>query len=207
MTNHFRGASRARVLLATTPFKLRHCEERQRRSNPERHRPLDCFACARNDQKQKKESGTPADVFSNLRTFSGAARAKSWRARLSAFHRGSCCSERTPQLSFRYATSWDVAGRAIPKLRTTGSERPCAWQRVIRKDRDHASQQALPAPTCPSPARTLADRSSCRTGACPEAAPVRIANPRGSTALAPCSGVPREHDPLSERDSMAFVPD
>ena len=36
-------------------------------------------------------------------------------ARLSAFHRGSCCSERTPQLSSRYALPGTWSGRSDPK--------------------------------------------------------------------------------------------
>ena len=62
--------------------------------------------------------------------------------------------------SFRHALPATWSGRTIPKLRTTGFERPCA------------SQRALPAPSCPSPA------SSSQTGhnagrRVPEAARVR----------------------------------
>ena len=103
----------------------------------------------RNDER-KKGSGTPTDVFSQpphphlhpprMRDRGGAAHALvsfpspacggglgRGHARLSAFHRGSCCSERTPQLSSRYALPGTWSDAAIPKLRTTGFEKPCAF--------------------------------------------------------------------------------
>ena len=51
----------------------------------------------------------------------------------------------TAQLQIR--ASWDLVGRTIPMVR-----------KIVR------SQRALPAPSCPSPASVLADRSSCRPG-------------------------------------------
>jgi hypothetical protein len=99
-------------------------------------------------------------------------------ARLSAFHRGSSLGDRTPLLSFRHALPATWSGRTIPKLRTTGFERPCA------------SQRALPAPSCPSPA------SSSQTGhnagrACSRSRPgAECIVPRAGTALAPPLGIP-----------------
>ena len=46
-----------------------------------------------------------------------AARARAERARLSAFHHGACCGERTPQLSSRYALPGTWSGRTIPMVR------------------------------------------------------------------------------------------
>ena len=51
---------------------------------------------------KQKESGTPAGAFVSLEPHQADAAARSAeRARLSAFHRGACCSEPTPQLSSR----------------------------------------------------------------------------------------------------------
>jgi hypothetical protein len=50
------------VVLATTLLHLRHCEERKRRSNPERHLSLDCFAPlggARNDEPFSRRGCAP----------------------------------------------------------------------------------------------------------------------------------------------------
>jgi hypothetical protein len=58
---------------------------------------------------------------------SDAARVQAARARLSAFHHGSCCSERTPQLSSRYALAGTWSG-----ARPRWFERPCALQRTIQ---------------------------------------------------------------------------
>ena len=147
-------------------------------------------------RRTKKGSGTPADVFSNLRTSSSAARVtqtsvrksahtKSMRrARLSAFHRGSCPSGLIgPRAQLQARLPWDVAGRFILKRVSTARHGRSALTR------------ALPAPACPSPGNAPPGPVVVPVSMMPEAAPVRIANPRGSTALAPCSGVPREHDP------------
>jgi len=49
--------------------------------------------------------------MSPLARASGPARAEAQRARLSAFHRGACCSERTPQLNSSDALPVTVLGR------------------------------------------------------------------------------------------------
>ncbi len=41
------------------------------------------------------------------------------RARLSAFHHGTCSSDRTPPLSSSHATSWDLFGAPVPMVRKT----------------------------------------------------------------------------------------
>jgi hypothetical protein len=51
--------------------------------------------------KRKKEAERRQTCLSNLRILRCGAHQRC--ARLSAFHHGSCCSERTPQLSSRYA--------------------------------------------------------------------------------------------------------
>jgi len=71
---------------------------------------------------------------------SGAARALTRRARLTAFHRGTCCSEPTPQLSSRTR----FLGRGI--------------------------LQALPEGDLSQSSDKVADRSSCRPGVFPLAA-------------------------------------
>ena len=55
--------------------------------------------------------------------------------------------------------------------------------------------RVLPAPSCPSPVDAPHTPAVVPASMMPGAAPARFANPRGSTALAPCSGVPREHVP------------
>jgi hypothetical protein len=54
---------------------------------------------------------------------------KSRHARLSAFHHGACCGERTPQLSSSDALPGTCSDARPPMLRTTWFERPCASQR------------------------------------------------------------------------------
>ncbi len=159
----------------------------------------------RND-KRKKEAERRQTCSANLRALR-ARRAplsllppsragKGWegRARLSAFHRGSSLGDRTPLLSFRHALPATWSGRTIPKLRTTGFERPCA------------SQRALPAPSCPSPA------SSSQTGhnagrACSRSRPgADCIVPRAGTALAPPLGIPsRQASLVSEIRCIVYL--
>ncbi len=75
----------------------------------------------------------------------------------------------TAQLQIR--ASWDLVGRTIPMVR-----------KIVR------SQRALPAPSCPSPASFLADRSSCRPGVYPRSRPgaeVTSLHPREPLSLRP----------------------
>jgi hypothetical protein len=67
-------------------------------------------------RQRKKGSGTPADAHCNARTQRRAGRAterrlappfRFGRARLPAFHRGTCGSDRTPPLSSSSRASWD----------------------------------------------------------------------------------------------------
>jgi hypothetical protein len=52
-------------------------------------------------EKRKQEGETPTDAYATART---SARARPiGGARLSAFHHGACCSERTPQLNSSHA--------------------------------------------------------------------------------------------------------
>jgi hypothetical protein len=61
------------------------------------------------------------------------------------------------------------------------------------------SSRALPVLSCPSPADAPCAPAVVPANVIPEAAPERVASPRGGTALAPCSGVPREHVPYRAR--------
>ena len=137
---------------------------------------------------KKKGSGTPTDVCIEPPRLSGAART-SGCARLSAFHRGSYRQGFRPLGATPGQASWDVAGRSIRYGRPNrGAKTLRSYTGVTRarlsQSRERTSQ------TGHSAGRMM-----------PKAAPARIANPRGSTALAPCSGLPREHF-LDERDSL-----
>ena len=132
--------------------------------------------------QENKGGGTPADVFLTSASCD-AARVQAARARLSAFHRGSCCSERTPQLSSRYALPGTWSG-----ARPRWFERPCALQRMMK---DHASPAGVTrsflSQSSELPRRPVivpAGRNSrSRPGA-------DCIGPRAGTALAPLSGVP-----------------
>jgi hypothetical protein len=158
---------------------------------------MDCRIKSGNDEraKAKKGSGTPADVYSNLRILRCGARPCLFflprvrgrvgrgHARLSAFHCGSCKRHFRTFCSAPGQASWDVAGRSI------------------RYGRTNRGAETLRSSTGVTRARLSQSREcTSRTGhsagqMMPKAAPARIANSRGSTALAPCSGMPREHDP------------
>ena len=149
MTDNWKRSRGAVCVRALPP---RHCEERQRRSNPvcvarrlqgeRRPKGLDCFAFARNDEYENDEyekreaerrqtcSSTSAPLQVRRAPFTpfppplwGRGR-EGGCARLSAFHRGSCCSERTPQLSFRYALPGTWSDARSCKLQTTRFKRP-----------------------------------------------------------------------------------
>ena len=85
---------------------------------------------------------------------------------------------------------------------------PGTWQDVIRtpaptgERRPRALHGRYPRPPVPVQGRTSrTGRSAGEHDA--QSRPARVAN-RAGTALAPCSGVPREHDPLSEPDSFSL---
>ena len=64
-------------------------------------------------RKKKKESGTPTNaVHENHRTFRCGAR-PARRARPSAFHRGSCQRDASPQGSASGQASWDVVSTGV----------------------------------------------------------------------------------------------
>ncbi len=151
---------------------------------------MDCRIKSGNDER-KKGGETPAGAYPNDPHQRMRRAPIAQRARLSAFHRGACCSERTPQLCSSYALPGTWSGRTIPMVR-----------KIVR-----FSQRALPAPSCPSPAGFPADRSSCRPGAYPRSRPgaaVTSRRPR-ETALAPPAGVTGGR-PLRERDSRNLYP-
>jgi hypothetical protein len=83
---------------------------------------------------KQKGSGTPAGALVQTSAPYGRGSREASRARLTAFHHGACCSDRTPQLN----SSTRFLGLGVIRCYL------------------HL--------TCPSPAGCPADRSSCRTG-------------------------------------------
>ena len=113
-------------------------------------------------------------------------------ARLSAFHRGSCVRDERRRLSSR--PGFLGLGRTFDPVRPL---QPGSEDLALLHGR-------YPRPPVPSRERTSQTGHSAGR-MMPKAAPARIAKPRGSTALAPCSGVPREHDPLSEQFDVPCI--
>jgi hypothetical protein len=118
-----------------------------------------------------------------------AARAEAQRARLSAFHHGACCSERTPQLSSRYALPGTWSERTIPMVRKTVR---CSTG-VTRSFLSQSSE--LPRRPVMMPAGRNFPEPPGSAGDEP---------PPAGTALAPPAGV-ASWRPLGERDSRVFV--
>jgi hypothetical protein len=69
---------------------------------------LDCFACARNDEKRKRNAGRRISPFSAPY---GRGSREASRARLPAFHHGACGSDRTPPLNSSHALPGTGLGR------------------------------------------------------------------------------------------------
>jgi hypothetical protein len=68
--------------------------------------------CKEAERRQTRSPlAVPRERMSPLARASGPARAEAQRARLSASHRGACCSERTPQLNSSDALPVTVLGR------------------------------------------------------------------------------------------------
>ena len=84
------------VAFATSSFRHSHslqkCKEAERRQT-------------------RSPRAVPRERMSPLARASGPARAEAQRARLSAYRRGACCSERTPQLNSSDALPVTVLGR------------------------------------------------------------------------------------------------
>jgi hypothetical protein len=139
---------------------------------PVLQRTTSCCA-APGKHRKKQEAERRQTLCNNLRALRRGtaptltlprARGRAWEgaARLSAFHHGTCGSDRTPPLSFSHATSGDLVGARIPMVRKTRTS-----QRLTRIRPANASPRVLPAPSCPSPAR-LHPRSGHDAGrACP----------------------------------------
>ena len=77
---------------------------------------MDCRIKSGNDER-KKGGETPAGACPMIRINGCGAPLEGEGARLSAFHRGACCSERTPQLSSSYALPGTWSERTIPMVR------------------------------------------------------------------------------------------
>ncbi len=182
---------------------------------------LDCFAALAVTKEKRKQNADSRVILPSASRDAARAlclfpspnvrgRVGSGRARLSAFHHGACCGERTPQLNSRYALPGTWSGRTIPNVRTTWFERPRAVQRLIRKSGCRFSGKIMRQlngryPLLPVPVQ----RASRRPVIVPAG---RISpEPPGSggdepppagTALAPPAGVAGWR-PLHERDCLA----
>jgi hypothetical protein len=145
----------------------------KRRSNPDSVPPtLDCFVASLLAMTKRKAERRQT-LFINLRISRCGtaptltlprARGRAWEgaARLSAFHHGTCGSDRTPPLSFSHATSGDLVGAHVPMVRKTRTS-----QRLARIRPADASPRALPAPSCPRPARLHPRSGHDAVRACP----------------------------------------
>src|SRR5208282_4771018 len=85
-----------------------------------------------------------------------AARALTRRARLTAFHRGTCCSEPTPQLSSRTRFLGRGCRRALPAVpypspATKSQTGHHAGRAFSRKPPGSGGDEPLPAGTAPAP--------------------------------------------------------
>ena len=147
--------------------------------------------CARNDEGKKetnKGSRTPTDADPTVRTLRCGARplslllpqragGRDGRARLSAFHHGACCGDRTLQLSSRYALPGTRSGRTIQRFEQPGSKDPALLSGRYPLFLSQSSE-------------LLGDRSSCRSGVGPEPPGSGGDPPPAGTALAPPAGLP-----------------
>jgi hypothetical protein len=101
------------------------------------------------NKTNKKGSGTPADAWA-YGCIGGCSARSAERARLSAFHHGACCSERTPQLSSRYALpgTWsDTRSRWFERSRALNGRYPLLpvpVQRVSSQTGHHAGRAYFP---------------------------------------------------------------
>ena len=97
----------------------------------------------KNERKKARKRNAERRV-SNLRTLAGCGARRALRARLSASHHGTCCSERTPQLNPSYALPGTGLGRSGryplpavlqcsgPKTADRSSCRPGVYAKVAR---------------------------------------------------------------------------
>ena len=80
------------------------------------------IASLRPQRRKRQKEAKRRQALDPIRPHLRVRRVSGGRARLSAFHRGSCCDERTPQLSSSYALPG--TGRGAP---SRWFERPCAF--------------------------------------------------------------------------------
>jgi len=151
---------------ARSPSGLRsaNCE----RPLPYRNRALRTFAvfihCKKAKEAERRQTQglltVPRERMSPLARASGPARAEAQRARLSAFHRGACGSDRTPPLNSSYALPGTELGRsgryplpAVPKCsglpRSTGRS---AGRAYPPESPGSAADEATPAGAAFAPA-------------------------------------------------------
>src|SRR5208282_377340 len=119
----------------------RHCEERKRRSNPERHgKELDCFASLAMTKERKKGSGTPADAMFHVPHASGVRGAPRIRRLAPPFRLRARSPAGVPP---RLSPKGVVVPKAQLQARLPGTR----------------SERALPAFACPSPVMHPTPRS------------------------------------------------
>ena len=107
------------------------------------------------EENRKTGSGTPAGAYLQPPRLTGAARAESAARSPSGVPPRRLLQRANAAAQLQLRASWDLVGAHDPD----GS-----------KGRAHFSR-VLPAPSCPSPASCLADRSSCRPGVYPRSRP------------------------------------
>ena len=100
--------------------------------------------------KKKRKAERRKALFRNRR-ISRCGAPSSEGARLSAFHHGTCGRDRTPPLSSSHATSQDRLRARNPDGSKDRAHRNTRREADSRLRLRHS--RALPAPTCPSPAR------------------------------------------------------
>ena len=129
--------------------KPRHCEERSDEAIQDRRHRVWIASSQTLLAMTKRKAERRKALFNNHRILRCGTRPFG-RARLSAFHHGTCGSDRTPPLSSSHATSWDSFGARAPMVRKTRASQHTTRNRQPAPMRH---SRALPAPCCPSPAR------------------------------------------------------
>ena len=193
------------VVPATHPrpsFGSRHREERshetiqrggarQLRCPTKPNRRTGLLRFARNDHQEKREAERRQTCVQPPHLARGTRRSGALACRRSTAALPRDFRPRA-QLQAMFPGTWqDVRSCTV---QPTGAERP------------RALRGRYPRP--PVPVQGCTSRTGRSAGQMmPEAARERTAKPGGSTALAPCSGVPREHDPQVSEIRMSLVSD
>jgi hypothetical protein len=144
-------------------------------------------------QQQQKGSGTPAGAFVSMFRISGCGARPAGRARLSAFHRGSCRRGFRPSGATPGQASWDVTRAPDP----VSPPQPGGGDLA-------PLTRALPALACPSPGNAPPGPVVVPVSMMPEAARERSVSfrPRAPHSLR-IREYPRPKASVDERDSRA----